>query len=179
MQRTLIAFAAFGLFVVGCDGLPTTPAGDDPSVSPLFNSSGVVDRVSVGGADVCEALGLPTGCDANFSLAAHDKADGSVEGQWQDTFAGGGEGIHIAIDCLNVVGNGAVVGGVITHGTAGGVDVSGQRALTAVVDNGTSANDPADQISFSFFPTGALSCTVLVPGNFPLFALANGQVTVR
>jgi hypothetical protein len=138
----------------------------------------VIHHVSAGGADICEALGLPTGCDANFSLTANQQADGSVNGQWQDTFAGGGEGIHVAIDCLNIVDNGAVMGGVITHGTAGGVDVSGQRALTAVVDNGRSANDPADQLSFSVFPAGP-SCDVLSPGNFPLFNLAHGQVTVR
>ena len=74
-----------------------------------------------------------------------------------------------------------MIGGVITHGTSGGggVDVSGQRALTAVVDNGTSANDPPDQLSFSFFPTGGASCTNFVAGNFPLFNLAHGQVKVK
>ncbi len=144
----------------------------------IANDNGVTHRVSVGGADICEALGLPTGCDANFSLVAVEKADGSVRGQWQDTFAGGLEGIHVAIDCLNVVGNGAVIGGVITHGFAGGVDVSGQRALTAVVDNGTSANDAPDQMSFSFFPFPGLSCDSLVPGEFPLFNLTRGQVKV-
>ena len=137
----------------------------------------VVHHVSVGSADICEVLGLPTGCDANFSLVANQKADGSVSGQWQDTFTGGGEGIHVAIDCINVVGNGAVIGGVITNGTSGGVDVTGQRALTAVVDMGTSANDPPDQLSFSFFPTG-FSCIALVPTNFPLFDRPMGQVMV-
>lgn len=141
-------------------------------------TDGVVHHASMGGADMCEALGLPTGCDANFSLVATQKVDGSVEGQWQDTFGGGAGGIHVAVDCLNVVGNGAVVGGVISHGTAGGVDVSGQRALTAVVDYGTSANDPADQFSFSFFDTGSLSCTDLVPDDFPPFTLTHGQVKV-
>jgi hypothetical protein len=160
--------------IVSCNDQSTSPAVDGPQ----FAARGpVLQHASLGSADVCEALGLPTGCDANFSLVANEYADGGASGQWQDSF-GGGEGIHVAVDCLNVVGNGAVVGGVITHGTAGGVDVSGQRALTAVVDNGTSANDAADQLSFSFFPVPALSCTDLVPGNFPLFDLARGQVKV-
>lgn len=169
------------VFVVGCtDESAPTAALNDAGVESLdegLSKNGVVHHASMGGADVCEALGLPTGCDANFSLVANMKADGSVKGQWQDTFAGGGEGIHVKIDCLNVVGNGAVIGGVITNGTLGGVDVSGQRALTAVVDNGTSKNDPPDQLSFSFFPVN-LDCNALVPGNFPLFNLTNGQVKV-
>ena len=142
--------------------------------------SSVTDKVSVGGADICEALGQPTGCDANFSLSARKYDDGSVKGQWQDTFGFGATGfIHVDIDCLHVVGNFAVLAGVITNGNANGVDLTGQRALTAVMDNGTSANDPADQLSFSFFPTGGTSCNGLVPGNFPLFNLAHGQVKVR
>ena len=170
------------MFVTGCseEAAPTAALIDSSTENPTeaLSKNNVVHHASVGGADICEALGEPTGCDANFSLVANEKAGGSISGQWQDTFAGGGEGIHVAIDCLNVVGNGAVVGGVITHGTFEGVDVSGQRALTAVVDNGTSANGPPDQLSFSFFPTGGASCTNFVPGNFPLFNLTRGQVTV-
>ena len=189
LKRTLIPLAAFGLFVVGCgEPVATTPAADDLAVSPLFNAAGpIVHRASLGGADICEALGAPTGCDANFSLVANEKADGSVSGQWEDSF-GGGEGIHVAVDCLNVVGNFAEVGGVITHGTAGGADVSGQRAVTAVVDNGTSANDPADQLSFSIIDPSqfglADDCTLgrnlfeTVIGGI-LFDLAHGQVVVR
>ena len=162
MRRTVIALAAL-VFVA---------AGTIASANP------VVNQVSMGGADICEALGLPTGCDANFSVTAQKHADGSVSGQWTDIFAGGMQGIHVAIDCLNVTGTGAVIGGVITHGNAAGVDVSGQRAITAVVDNGTSANSTPDQLSFSIFPT-ALNCNLLVPQNLPLFPLAHGQVTVQ
>ena len=177
-KRNLVALAALGLFTFGCAESPTETQAD-LAATPEFAARGpVTHHVSLGGADICEAIGLPTGCDANFSLTANEKADGSVSGQWQDTFAGGGEGIHVAIDCMNVVGNGAVLGGVITHGTAFGVDVSGQRALTAVMDNGTSNNDPADQMSFSIFPNN-LDCSVLVPAAFPLFNLTNGQVTVK
>ena len=161
MKKTSIIIAAFGL-VAGVT---------------IASANRVAHHVSVGGADVCEAIGLPTGCDANFSLVAVEKADGSVRGQWQDTFPGGLEGIHVAVDCVNVVGNGAVIGGVITHGFVGGVDVSGSDALTAVFDNGTSANDPLDQLSFSFIDFG-IDCTTLVPANFPLFDLTHGQVKV-
>lgn len=183
-NATLALVLAFG-----CADQPTSPEAPNetvPATDVTMNSS-VVHRASMGGADVCGALGLPTGCDANFSLVANQKADGSVKGQWQDVFAGGaGQGIHVAVDCLNVVGNGAVIGGVITNGSAGGVDLSGQLALTAIVDNGTSAGDPADQLSFSFIgtgptglPIGPASCTELTPADFPLNALTQGQVVVQ
>ncbi len=175
-----MAAAASVVFTLACEQTPT--AADSTTLDPpdirAAARGPLVHHASVGGADICEALGLPTGCDANFSLVAKEHADGTVNGIWQDTFAGGGEGIHVAVDCLNVVGNGAVIGGVITHGTQGGVDVSGQRAQSAVVDNGTSANDPADQVSFTFIGT-VVSCTTLVPGNFPLLDLAKGQVMVH
>lgn len=178
LKRTLIPLAAFGLFVVGCgEPVATTPAADDLAVSPLFNAAGpIVHRASLGGADVCEALGLPTGCDANFSLVAIEKADGSVSGQWEDSF-GVNSGIHVAVDCLAVHGSQAVVGGVVTHSFGAGIE--GFRALTSVVDNGTSANDAADQLSFSFAgPAPFFDCTI-DPTLFPLFDLAHGQVMVQ
>ena len=149
----------------------------------------VVHRVSAGGADVCEAVGEPTGCDRNYSLVATERADGSVRGQWQDTFGGpiGGLGLHIAVDCLNVDGNAAVIGGVVTHGlvldpnSGEPVDPSGGRALTAVVDNGRSAKDPPDQISYSLpdFLFDFRACTEVELEEFELFDLTNGQVVVR
>jgi len=180
----LVAFSVFA-----CTDTPVEPANEnaaleagDLAASPLFSrGGGVVHRVSMGGADICEATGRPTGCDANFSLIAIQRADGSVTGQWQDTFRpGGGTGIHVSIDCLNVVDNWAIVGGVITHGTTeNGEDVSGQRALTAVVDIGTSANDPMDQIGYSVIGAGGpFACMHLVPGQFLLNDLTHGQVKV-
>ncbi len=171
-------FLLLVMFVTGCSQ-EAAPTADSSIENPtgVLSKGPVIHRVSLGGADFCEALGLPDGCDANFSLVAIMKADGSVSGQWQDTFAGGVDGIHVAIDCMEIVGNGAVISGVITHGTVDGVDVSGQRAITAVVDNGTSANDPPDQLSFS--SRDDTDCNTLVPGNFPLFNLTHGQVKVR
>jgi hypothetical protein len=170
------------IFATGCneDAAPTDSNNSNQSGALL---KPVIHHVSLGGADACAAFGLPPGCDGNFSLVANMKADGSVTGQWQDTFAGGGEGIHVAIDCMKVVDNWAIVGGVITHGTSGGVDVSGQYAITAVVDNGTSSNDPDDQISFSYFPAinffGTEDCSELTLDDFTLLTLTTGQVKVK
>ena len=177
MKKTMIPLAAFGLLVLGCDGPnPTTPAVDDVSAGPLFATANpVVHRASLGSPDACEAFELPTGCDANFSLVANQRADGRVTGQWHDQFARG-DGIHVVVDCLVVVGNQAWVSGV------GPMHPFGNEWVTRVADNGRSANDPADQISFSI-PVGVrpngfevLDCNGQQP--FPLLDLAQGQVTV-
>ena len=184
-----MAAAASVAFALACEQAPTAADSttlDAPDIRAAARGP-LVHHASVGGADACEALGLPTGCNANFSLVANEHADGSVSGQWDDTLPGGGEGLHIAVDCLNVAGNAAVIGGVVTHGVIGGVDVSGQRAITAAVDNGTSNSDPADQISFSFVGAAILAffgtddCTALDIGDFSglLLDLAHGQVKVR
>jgi hypothetical protein len=138
------------ILFAGCSEKETTLI-DSSNENPAGTlSKPVIHHASLGGADVCEALGLPTGCDANFSLVANMKADGTVSGQWQDTFAGGG-GLHATVDCMNIMGKFAVIGGEVTHGS--GSYVAGVRVITAVMDNGTSANDPPDQLSFSFIPS--------------------------
>ncbi len=178
MRVSLAATAAI-LVTFACADQPLT-SPDALSVSPNFDANPVTDMVSAGSNDACAAFGQPNGCDKNFSFHANMKADGSVTGQYQDGFSTQfpNDGIHATIDCLNIVGNGAVVSGVITRGQQFGVDVTGQSILTAVVDNGTSANDPADQISFSFNDID-LTCDQLVPANFPLFEIGPGQVRVK
>lgn len=178
MRTPLAAALAIVLAFACTDQSLTSP--DELSVSPNFNANPVIERVNASGNDACEALGQAPGCDGNFSLHAHLRADGSVTGQWQDVFAGAQEGIHAVIDCMNVVGNTAIVSGWITHGQIFGNDVTGEGVITAVVDNGTSANDPPDQISFSFNNTG-LVCTDLVIADFSglLFDMTRGQVTVK
>ncbi len=144
----------------------------------VASASRVVHRVTVGGPDLCEALLLKPGCDANFSLVALERADGSVKGQYHDQFSFGGlegYGIHVAVDCLNVVGNQAWVSGVITHARFPG-DIVGLDVVTRVEDNGRSANDPADRISFSLFPA-TVDCTAAP--DLPLYSVPQGQVRVQ
>jgi hypothetical protein len=143
----------------------------------------VVHRVSVGSPDACLALVGAThpGCDGNFSFTAIEYADGSVSGQYTDRFANG-DGFHAVIDCLVVDGNRAWVSGVITSGrvtdpdTGEVFDLAGLDVFTSVQDNGTSANDPVDQISFSFIGE-EIPCTE--QENVDLLDAPEGQVTVR
>ena len=138
-------------------------------------ANGVVHSVHVGGADICSAIGLSPGCDANFSLTANEFGDGSVNGRWADVFQiFPGEDpvtIIIAIDCLHVNGNEAWVAGEIV-----GPDFPGFRGGTRVQDNGQGANAVLpDMISFTNVFFG--DCTT--EPDFELFALEEGQVTVR
>jgi hypothetical protein len=134
-------------------------------------AQGVIHHVSVGGHDQD-----PAGhTDANFSLTATEHADGTVTGEWTDQFGQGQGGIHVVINCLFVQGNEAWVSGFIDHGNVNGVDVTGLPCITRVQDNGKSANDPPDAISFSFIGVPTL-CTAAP--NLPLFPMTGGQVTV-
>lgn len=137
----------------------------------------IIHKVTAGGNDACEALGSEPGCDGNYSLVAQMREDGSVKGQWQDTFSGGGNGIHVNIDCMYVDGNMAIVGGTVTKGS-GSYEV-GDYVITKVVDNGTSNNDIPDQISLSYDVTAnGLPCDAYANANFTLLDLTRGQVKV-
>jgi hypothetical protein len=170
MRRFSIAVAALGLVVAGCDArTPTAP----PTIGgPLFaaGGNGVVHRVSVGSHDF-----LPPGTDANFSLIALQKGDGTMTGQWTDQFGNGDGGVHVAVDCVSVAGNNAWISGVVTHSNVPGFP-AGSFAITRVADNGTSANDPPDAISFTFILPFAFSCQIRPP--LPLFPLQGGEVKV-
>ena len=116
-----------------------------------------------------------SGLHGNYSLNAIQNADGSVKGQYTDQFGHGNGGFHAKVDCLSVVGNTAWIGGVITSGSYGSIeDATGLRVVTRVQDNGTSANDPPDLITYSYLSN--ISCTT----NFssPWLAAPEGQVKV-
>jgi hypothetical protein len=162
MTKILVTLAAFGLIAVGCDGT----SAKQPRIAGSLLEGGVVHRVSVGSHDV-----VPPGTDANFSLIALEKSDGTVTGEWSDEFGHANGGIHVAVDCVRVVGNEAWVSGVITN-----QQFAGLFALTRVQDNGTSANDPPDQISFTFVLANPVSCQTTP--QLPLFPLTGGEVKV-
>ena len=133
---------------------------------------GVLQSVHAGSPDACAAFGLPDGCDANYSLTALMFADGTVEGKYTDVFAGGF--VHTAdIDCLNIIGKDAWVSGVlIAPPQSAGLPFSAR-----VQDNGTSANDTPDMISFSMLGDAADLCDDMV--DYPLFELMRGQVRIK
>lgn len=180
--RRIALVPAVCLLVVftGCD---EAPAGPDvvtqaavEAMAVTSNVNGVAHHVSAGSPDICTAIGLSPGCDANFSLTANELPDGSVSGQWEDVLRFFDPppaflAVHVAIDCLAVDGNQAWVSGQITQPEgAAGIPVS-----TRLVDNGQSVNERLDQISTLnvFGPV----CTERA--ELELFDLHEGEVTVR
>lgn len=161
---------------VGCaEGAVAPNTSDSPTLQAGVGS--VAHRVTVGGPDVCTGLGLPTGCDANFSLVALQFSDGSVSGQWHDVTPPS-RSVHVTVNCLVVAGNEAWVSGV------GPEHDFGNEWVARVRDNGRSANDPADQISLTR-PVGIFSGVlgeVVEDCNgmqaFPLFDAPQGQTVV-
>jgi hypothetical protein len=135
---------------------------------------GPVHKVSVGVPDFC---GFPEaqnpGCNANFSIAAQQLANGSARGNYTDQFGHSNGGFHARVDCLSVSGNKAWVSGIVKSGTYN----LGGRIITEVVDNGTSAKDPPDTISYSY-PV-ALSFNCATRPNLIQVAVPKGQVKVR
>jgi len=150
-----------------------TAESDSPTLSASLSAQ-PIHRVSVGGPDACVGIGLKPGCDANFSLLVLQRADGSVTGGWVDSFSHmfGGNGPHVAVDCLNVVGNEAWVSGVLTEPK----ELAGLPFITRVRDNGTTANDPPDEISFSLFDSYG-GCNAAP--DLTLYAVPQGQVVVK
>jgi hypothetical protein len=167
MKASTFAIPAAVLLAVACSE-PNAPA----LMADAQGASAVVNRVSVGGHDV----DIAGHTDANFSLVAILRADGSASGQWSDQFGQQNGGIHVAVNCVSVAGNQAWISGIITSGAAGGVDFSGLPVITRVADIGKSANDAPDLLSFSFIGVAA-PCTARP--NLPLVAMTDGQVTVN
>ena len=177
MKTALSALSVLALALACTD--TNAPPADTRLAAGGLNASvnsgnGVVNRVSVGGSDQDVTLNT----DANFSLIAITYGDGSVKGEWSDQFGQGQGGVQVDVNCLVVQGNQAWIGGIIRSGSTGvgGVDLSGLAALTRVVDNGRSANDAPDLISFTFIGL-AVQCTARP--NLPLFAMTGGQVAVN
>ncbi len=140
--------------------------------------------VTVGSPDIIFE-GSPPGSDANFSLIAIEDAAGNIHGQWIDHF-GGFSGLHMTVTCLEVVGNVAWVGGIVTGASPDLLFLIGTEAVTQCVDVGQTPNDPPDLLSFTFLesdffpPQTPLQFCDGVTSFFPfLFPINAGQVRVR
>jgi hypothetical protein len=102
-----------------------------------------------------------------FAFEATKGSDGSVSGQAQIDNRAIGQRLHIEIDCLNVIGNIAVISGTLTQAAGTGIAV-GDSAIFAAQDNGEGAGAAPDRLRRSFENTG-LVCTDITPANVGLY----------
>jgi hypothetical protein len=102
-----------------------------------------------------------------FAFEASKASDGTVSGQAQIDNRAAGRRFHIEIDCLNVIGNIAVMSGTLTQAAGAGISV-GDSAIFAAQDNGEGAGAPPDRVTRTFENTG-LACTDITPANIGLY----------
>ena len=120
--------------------LPGVPVLD-PFAAAWNDDAGVVESARGGGHWT-----VPSGALRTFAFTAKNRADGTVQGQYQVNnrdVAGSKE--HGTVTCLEVDGNGAWIGGVITHSSI--PEREGLRRVFYVVDRGEGSGDPPDQAS--------------------------------
>jgi hypothetical protein len=170
---------SLALFVaVSCDQQPVGPQAEEVT-APAFNGghgNPVVHRATLAGADA--NIWYPPG-DAAFSIIALQFADGTSRGQWSDPFyvepGGPPCGLHVAVDCLNVVGNTAFISGYVTQDKCG--EAVGLPAYTQLVDNGPAEDDLMSR-SFVGLPFDCTAQIDLGPHGL-LHTPRNGQVIVK
>jgi hypothetical protein len=124
-------------------------------------------------------LGLPF---RNFAFSATKSSDGTVTGEAQlenraIPLPSGFRG-HIQIDCLNVLGNVAVMSGVLTYSNSPNLPV-GSDELFAV--QGEGPNAPADEMTAAFSGLGITCADIVDPALLDpfLFPIERGQIQVR
>ena len=110
-------------------------------------------RQSATGSDQLH-LGLPL---RTFSFTAHVGTDGTATGEAQIDNRASGARDHFEIDCLNVLGNIAVVSGIAWSATGPG-NTNGDGAIFAVEDNGQGATAAPDRVTYAYTGSG-LVCT--------------------
>jgi hypothetical protein len=152
-------------------------------VSFVFSGSaiagGVVHSVHVGSPDYCTSIGDTPGCDANWSVTALQFKDGTVTGQFSDRFSTG-EGVHGTVTCLLIIGNEAWISGDAWYFYRGKQGTF--TFFVKVVDNGTSEQDPPDQLSGTWGIGPDDTCETVhadYPDFPPLSDVPQGQVKVK
>jgi hypothetical protein len=129
-------------------------------------------------------VGINTGNDFNYSVAAirHDDGSGSGEFEERVILASTGEFIrqtHGTVTCFQIVGNIARIGGVVDQATDPRF-LPGTEFRLIVVDNGNGASDPPDLGSnarFGFPGTAQAFCDAGTA--FNLEPVQHGNVEVR
>jgi hypothetical protein len=104
-----------------------------------------------------------------FAFEAHTSSSGSTSGQAEVKNRAEDLRLHIQIDCLNVIGNIAVMSGTVSSVTGAGNSV-GDPVIFAAQNNGEGSGAAPDRITRAFANTG-LVCTDITPANIGLYTI--------
>jgi hypothetical protein len=135
----------------------------------------------------------PLGSPRTFEFNALERGDGTVTGQaeLQSRLTGTHDtrGVHVDLDCLNVVGDLALASGTITKSLADPSDpfATGNVAIFAAEDSGEGANAAPDRITLliaftpEVVPPGTALCELVGPAHAEplLMPIEGGNVVVR
>jgi hypothetical protein len=140
--------------VVGAMTLPSRAAGE--TIVQSVTGSGQFEFTSDTGVTALRT----------FALQASKSSDGTVNGHAQVRNRATGQTLHIQIDCLNVIGNIAVMSGTATSAT-GPENSDGDAEIFAVQDNGQGADAGPDMVTRAFGNSGFV-CTDFTPADLGL-----------
>jgi hypothetical protein len=117
-----------------------------------------------------------------FAFEAHRSADGTASGTAVVKNRATGQAVHARIDCLNVIGNVAVMSGTATSATGPG-NTDGDTEIFGVQDNGVGAGAPPDRVT-RFYGNSGFVCTDVTPANVGQYTdllhdVEAGNLTVR
>lgn len=171
-HSTAVPAALSALLLLACQEPPTSPVASPRSdqLGLRAAASSGNPRASGGGTTV------ELGQKSTFVFNAIQHKDGTVNGHLTYQVRILDIGVHMDIDCLNIIGNQATLSGTITKvtGDAPSFIFEGQKGVFKVVDNGEGGDSPPDLISdVILFP--AATCNV--PGPAPYLPI-DGNIQV-
>ncbi len=114
----------------------------------------------------------------HFSFHARVKNNGSVQGSGVLTYVGGQRNLKFDIDCLEVIGNHAIMSGVITRDNQF-PELEGRLCWFEVMDNGEGANAAPDQMALFYTGIDPAVYTCSNDFNVPLYDIEGGNVQVK
>jgi hypothetical protein len=138
--------------------------------APIFAQGDGVVHSATGSGHMVLGSGLRT-----FSFSAVERSDGGVTGQAQLVNRATGASGHLEVDCLNVVGNLAIVSGTTE---------TSRIAIFAAEDNGEGADASPDRITLVItndpeFPPGVCELAPRADVEPFLMPIEEGNVQVR
>ena len=147
------------------------------AVAPALPAAAEPPPRAVGGGTVTEG-----GEKSTIAFAAVQRRDGTVAGRLVYRWRAGDASVRVRVDCLDVAGNRAVLGGRVEEvtGEVPPFITEGLAVVIQVEDNGEGAGAPPDRVSDLLFlvfnRTG--DCHTLGPETPPRHPLG-GNVDVR